>query len=135
VARGFAAGEAPPDRRPQVLMLLGTALWLAGWLLQLAWRQEAAGWLLLGLGGTLLLLSLWLAGRAHPHTEYRPAVWRTRDLLVAAAAAVTALAYLLPSGERAALFYYPYPSLAPPVLSWPLLLATLGLAAPLAVRG
>jgi energy-coupling factor transport system permease protein len=135
VARGFAGGEAPPDRRPQALMLLGMALWLAGWLLQLAWGQELAGWLLLGLGLALLLLGLWLAGRAHPHTEYRPAVWRGRDALVVAAAAITALAYLLPWSERAALFYYPYPALVWPPISWPLLVATLGLAGPLVVSG
>jgi energy-coupling factor transport system permease protein len=131
VARGFAAGEAVPDRRPQVLMLLGMVLWLGGWLLQLAWAQELAGWALLAGGAGLLLLGLWLAGRAHPHTDYRPASWHMRDGLVIAAAAITALAYLLPWGERSALFYYPYPALAWPALSWGLLAATLGLAGPL----
>lgn len=135
VARGFAGGEAPPDRRAQVLMLLGMALWLAGWLLQLAWGQAAEGGLLLGLGAALLLIGLWLGGRAHPHTDYRPPRWHRRDVLVVAAAAVTALAYLLPWHERAALFYYPYPALVWPVVSWPLLAATLGLAGPAAVRG
>jgi energy-coupling factor transport system permease protein len=135
VARGFAGGEAPPDRRAQALMLLGMGLWLVGWLLQLIWRQAAAGWLLLGLGAALLLLGLWLGGLAHPHTDYRPPHWHTRDVLVAAAAAATALAYLLPWSERTALFYYPYPALTWPALSWPLLAATLGLAGPLMVRG
>jgi energy-coupling factor transport system permease protein len=131
VARGFASGEAAPDRRPQALVLLGMTSWLAGWLLQLAWGQEAMGWALLAGGAALLLLGLWLAGRAHPHTDYRPATWRTRDLPVVAGATITALAYLLPWSERGALFYYPYPALTWPALSWPLLVATLGLAGPL----
>ncbi len=56
MARGFAAGEAAVDRRPQLLMLCGMAAFLAGWLLRLAWQQEAEGWALL-FGGTLLLLA------------------------------------------------------------------------------
>ena len=135
VARGFAGGEAAADRRPQALALLGMAVLLAGWLLQLAWGQALAGGLLLLAGAALLLGGLWLAGRAHPHTEYRPATWSARDLPVLAGAALTAAAYLLPWGERAALFYYPYPALAWPVVSWGLLAATLGLAGPVADSG
>lgn len=133
MARGFATGEAVVDRRPQLLMLAGMAAFLAGWLLRLAWQQEAAGWALL-FGGTLLLLAgLWLAGRRHPHTVYRPDAWHWRDGVVIAAALVAASAYVLPwpGLDRAPLFYYPYPALVWPELSMPILLATLGLGAPL----
>lgn len=135
VARGFAAGEATPDRRPQVLVIVGMAAWLAGWLLQLAWQQAPVGAALLAVGATLLLLGLWWAGRAHPHTVYRPATWHRRDWVVIAGAGLTTLAYLLPwpGLDRTPLFYYPYGALAWPLISWPLLSATLGLAAPLVV--
>jgi energy-coupling factor transport system permease protein len=133
MARGFAAGEAVADRRPQLLMLGGMVAFLIGWLLRLAWQQEAGGWALL-FGGTLLLLAaLWLAGRRHPHTVYRPDTWHWRDGVVIGAAVVAASAYMIPwpGLDRAPLFYYPYPALVWPELSVPILLATLGLGAPL----
>ena len=137
MARGFAAADPAPDRRPQLLILLGMAAWLGGWLLRLAWGQEAAGWALLGGGVLLVLIGLWSAGCAHPHTVYRPDPWHARDFVVIAAAAVTALAYVLPwpGLDRAPLFYYPYAGLTWPAMSWPLFAATLGLAGPLAVSG
>jgi energy-coupling factor transport system permease protein len=134
VARGFAAGEAVADRRPQVLVLLGMASWLLGWLLRLAWQQEAAGWALLVAGIALLVGGLWLAGRRHPHTVYRPDTWHWRDAAVIGAATVAASAYLVPwpGLDRSPLFYYPYAALVWPALSPAILLATLGFAAPLA---
>ncbi len=133
VARGFAAGEAVADRRPQVLVLLGMASWLLGWLLRLAWQQELAGWTLLIAGIALLAGGLWLAGRRHPHTVYRPDPWHWRDAAVIGAATVAASAYLLPwpGLDRSPLFYYPYGALVWPALSPAILLATLGFAAPL----
>jgi energy-coupling factor transport system permease protein len=133
VARGFAAGDALPDRRPQLLMVTGLVIWLAGWLLRLVWQQESAGWALLAGGAALVLAGLWWAGRQYPHSDYRPAVWHGRDLAVVAAAAVTALVYLLPLPglDRTPLFYYPYPALVWPAVSLPFLAASLGLAAPL----
>jgi energy-coupling factor transport system permease protein len=86
------------------------------------------------LGGTILLLAgLWLAGRQHPHTVYRPDTWHWRDGVVIGAAMVAASAYVIPwpGLDRSPLFYYPYPALAWPELSMPILLATLGLGAPL----
>jgi energy-coupling factor transport system permease protein len=133
MARGFAAGEAAADWRPQLLMLAGLGTWLLGWLARLAWQQELLGWTLL-LSGTLLLVAgLWLAGRQHPHTVYRPETWHWQDGIVIGAAVVAASAYVAPwpGLDRAPLFYYPYPALVWPEVSVPLLLATLGLGAPL----
>jgi energy-coupling factor transport system permease protein len=133
MARGFAAGEVVVDRRPQLLMLCGLGAWLAGWLLRLAWQQEGAGSMLLLSGTALLLGGLWLAGRRHPHTVYRPETWHWRDGIVIGAVALAASAYIVPwpGLDRAPLFYYPYPALVWPELSVPILLATLGLGAPL----
>jgi energy-coupling factor transport system permease protein len=133
MARGFAAGETAADPRPQLLMVGGMATWLSGWLVRLAWRQEVLGLALLLSGGALLAAGLWLAGRRHPHTIYRPATWHWRDGVVIAAAVGTAAAYVLPwpGLDRSPLFYYPYGALVWPPLSIALLLATLGLGAPL----
>ena len=81
----------------------------------------------------LLLAALWLAGRRHPHTVYRPDTWHWRYGVVIGAAVIAASAYVLPwpGLDRAPLFYYPYPALVWPELSMPILLATLGLGAPL----
>jgi energy-coupling factor transport system permease protein len=133
MARGYAAGEAMADRRPQLLMLAGMAAWLAGWLLRLAWQQEGTGWALLAGGTILLLAGLWLAGRQHPHTVYRPDTWHWRDGVVIAAALVAASAYIVPwpGLDRSSLFYYPYPALVWPEASVVILFATFGLGAPL----
>ncbi len=133
MSRGFATGEAVRDRRPQLLMIAGIATWLAGWLVRLAWGQEAAGLALLAAGIALLVAGVWLAGRQHPYTVYRPDVWHRRDVLVIGASLLAASAYIVPwpGLDRTALFYYPYPTLVWPLLSPPILLASLGLAAPL----
>jgi energy-coupling factor transport system permease protein len=133
MARGFAAGAAVADRRPQLLLMGGMGAWLAGWLLRLAWGQQMLGWGLLIGGALLLVASLWLGGRQHPHTVYRPDHWQWRDGVVIAAAALTAAVYLFPwpGLDRAPLFYYPYPALVWPEFSLPIAAATLGLGAPL----
>jgi energy-coupling factor transport system permease protein len=133
VARGFATGEAKADRRPQLLMLAGMTAWLMGWLLRLAWQQDGFGWALLACGTILLLAGLWQAGRQHPHTVYRPDTWHWRDGIVIGAAVVAASAYVVPwpGLDRSSLFYYPYPALAWPELNVAILIATLGLGAPL----
>lgn len=129
-ARGFAGGVEPRDRRPQMLTLTGFVGLIAGWLLQIVWRQQEAGAALLAFGALLLLTGLWRDGRRHPHTVYRPERWRSLDWLVAVAAGAAAFAYLLPLFERETLFYYPYPALSWPAFDWRIGLATLGLLAP-----
>lgn len=135
MARGFASGAAAPDTRPQVLMLAGLVAVLAGWLLRLAWRAEAAGTLLLLAGLAGVAGGLWLAGRRHPHTVYRPERWAWRDGVVIGGAVVAAAVYLAPwpGLDRSTLFYYPYPSLGWPGFEPLVGAATLGLALPAAV--
>ena len=66
----------------------------------------------------LLLAGLWLAGRQHPHTVYRPDAWHWRDGVVIGGALVAALVYLVPwpGLDRSSLFYYPYPALVWPAV-------------------
>ncbi|MBK8046090.1 MAG: energy-coupling factor transporter transmembrane protein EcfT [Anaerolineales bacterium] len=136
MARGFASAEENVNRRPQVLLLAGLGSWLAGWLLRLVWRQPLLGDLLLIAGTGALGLGLWLAGRQHPHTVYRPTPWHWQDGVVIAGAALVGAIYLfpLPGIDRSSLFYYPYPALTWPAASALIVAGTLGLGAPAVVR-
>jgi energy-coupling factor transport system permease protein len=130
VARGFASGGEVQERWPQLLVLAGFVAIVAGWLLQLAWRQPLGGGALLGVGAVALLVGLWRAGRRHPHTVYRPDRWHTHDWLVVAGALLAMAVYLLPIFDRSTIYYYPYPALSWPAFDWRIGLATLGLLAP-----
>jgi energy-coupling factor transport system permease protein len=130
VARGFASGGEAEARWPQGLVLAGFVLIVAGWLLQLVWRQQLWGGALLIVGATALLVGLRRAGRRHPHTVYRPDLWHAHDWLVAAGALLAMAVYLLPIFDRSTIFYYPYPALSWPAFDWRIGLATLGLVAP-----
>jgi energy-coupling factor transport system permease protein len=135
MARGFASAEARPNQTPQALFLIGLGGVVGGWLLRLVWQQTLAGTLLLLASFAALGLGLWLAGRQHPHTVYRPAVWRRADVLIVVGAAVTAMVYLapLPGIDRSTLFYYPYPALSWPAWDAAIGVATLGLGVPAVV--
>ncbi|HHY58878.1 MAG TPA: energy-coupling factor transporter transmembrane protein EcfT [Chloroflexi bacterium] len=130
VARGFASGSERTERWPQLLVLAGFATVVVGWLLQLVWKQPMWGGGLLVVGAATLLFGLWRAGRHHPHTVYRPEVWRTRDWLVTAGALLVMAAYLLPVFDRNTIFYYPYPALSWPGFDWRIGMAMLGLLTP-----
>ena len=132
MARGFASATAQPNQNPQALVLFGLIGVVSGWLLRLVWQQIGVGSVLLVAGVGALGLGLWLAGRQHPHTVYRPAVWRKADVLVIAGALATVAVYLLPLPgiDRASLFYYPYPALAWPTWDLAIIVATLGLGVP-----
>ncbi|MFO7633650.1 MAG: energy-coupling factor transporter transmembrane component T, partial [Caldilinea sp.] len=130
VARGFASGAESQERWPQILVLGGFVAIVAGWLLQLVWRQPVWGGALLVAGAAALLGGLWRAGRSHPHTVYRPERWQGWDWVVIGGAVLAAGAFLLPLFERGTIFYYPYPTLNWPDFDWRIGLATLGLAAP-----
>lgn len=132
-ARGFAsAARAVHDLRTQIMLLTGLVAFVAGWLLRLAWNLALMGALLILAGATLFFLAVWLAGRRHPRTTYRPASWRKRDVVVATAAGLTGAFFLLPLPrvDQSTLAYSPYPTLAAPDFSLVLGLATWGLLAP-----
>lgn len=129
-ARGFAGGERTLDPALRAATLGGLLLALVGLLLRAAWSQVIGGGVLMALGVGLVLLALHRAGRRYPHTRYRPMPWRGCDWGVAAGAAVTVLACLLPIPGQAALFYSPYPTLARPDLNVTVGLATWGLLVP-----
>lgn len=136
MARGFASGEAPTDRRPQSLMLTGLIALVVGWLLQFLSPGQAAGPLLLVAGALLFGVALFAAGRQHPYTVYHPERWHVHDYVVIAGACVTTLVYLatVPGFDRSSLFYYPYPALTWPGFSPLVGLGTAGLAIPALIR-
>ena len=116
-------------------MLAGLAALVVGWLLRLAWQQPVVGTVLLVLGIAALAWALLLGGRQHPHTVYRPDRWARGDYVVVGGALLTTLVYLVPwpGLDQSTLFYYPYPALTWPTISWPIAAATLGLAMPIVV--
>jgi energy-coupling factor transport system permease protein len=138
MARGFAStdvespGSETHDLRSRIAIIGGLLLFVAGWLLRLIWNQPWLGLALLVIGMTLVLGSIWLVGRRHPHTVYRPQPWRLRDWAVVAGAAITAAAFVVPwpGLDRSSIFYYPYPRLTIPTFSLILGMATWGLVAP-----
>ncbi len=133
MARGFASSEGEThDAGSRVAIIAGLLLFVAGWLLRLVWNQPWLGLELLVIGMVLVLGSIWLVGRRHPHTVYRPQAWRFRDWVVVAGAAVTVAAFLIPwpGLDRSSIFYYPYPRLTVPTFSLILGVATWGLVAP-----
>ena len=116
MARGFASGEEATDARPQVLMLAGLVAVLAGWLLRLAWRAEAAGTLLLA-GGTGRRGGRTVAGRPAPSAHGLPPRTmgvarrrRHRRRVVAAAVYLAPWPGLRP--QHAVLLSLPQPELA-----------------------
>ena len=132
-ARGFTGTDRPGSRAgTQAAIVVGLALFAAGLLLRLAWGYAAAGLIVMAAGAALVTVSVWAAGRAHPHTVYRPAPWQPQDWLTVAGAMVTAAFFLLPLPglERSSLFYSPYPSLHEPGFSLWIGMSTWGLLVP-----
>lgn len=129
-ARGFgsAPGARPGPARP--ILAAGLVALLAGLLLRLAVQSETLSVVLLLAGALLLIAALWLQGRGVARSIYRPQPWTRRDSVVTAAAALAALAYLLPLANRASLAYTPYPRLALPAVDLGVVIATAGLALP-----
>ena len=139
-ARGFAADEDTPDPWTRVAALVGLPLALGGLLLRTVWGQGALGLLLVAAGMGLGVAALVVAGRRHPHTRYRPAVWRPHDWAVAGTALVAAAVWALPLAlpGQPTLAFSPYPRLLLPdfgplmgAATWALLTpAVVWLAAP-----
>ncbi len=134
-ARGFASQGAASrgQTRLRWLLVVGMAALLAGLLTRLVWSQQpVASTALLLAGAALVVIGVIAQGQTVARTIYRPRPWTGLDWLVAAAAAVTVLVYLLPA-SRASLAYSPYPQLAPPLVDPVVVLATLALLAPAAL--
>ncbi len=125
-ARGY--GRVAAARRQGGLAWMSV---LAGGLIQLYWRDSIAGWIVLALGASGLIL---LGRTAGPVIRYRREVWSAADgfvgLLSAASIGVMLIAA---ANDPATLAYYPYPRLTLPPLDIPLVAAMLALIAP-AVR-
>lgn len=135
-ARGFAGGEDQTTSvASRLVMAGGLALLLAGWLLQLAWRQPVLGPALMGVGAGAVAGMLWRLGRRVPRTTYRRHAWQARDTLGALGGLIAAAAYLVawPGINRASIFYYPYPALSVPQFDIAIGLALCGLLVPAAL--
>lgn len=133
MARGFASAEGEVhDTRSRIAIIAGLFLFLSGWLLRLIWDRPWSGLALLLAGIALVVGSIWITGRRHPHTVYRPQPWRGRDWAVVVGASVTAAAFLVPwpGLDRSSIFYYPYPRLTVPTFSLILGVSTWGLVMP-----
>lgn len=129
-ARGFGRAAAPRPRLARPLLVVGLAGVVAALILRLAgWRSPAAVLLLAAAAG-LVIVGLWLEGRSFRRTVYRPQPLTLPDVLVALAAAGSAVFYLAATAARLSLAYTPYPRLSLPTVDWAAALATLGLAAP-----
>ena len=134
VARGYGAiSDRAQPLRSQVLLALGLFALLGGWAAWLVapeWKAAALG----GMGAGALLIGgvLWLAGRAVPHTTYRPRHWAGRDTLVLLGCGLALGVVLLPLpwADRGTLVYAPYPRLTLPPFDPLIGLGLLGLLAP-----
>lgn len=139
VARGFASGtegQARAHVRTQGLLVTGLALFAGGWFVRQFAAGAPAGSIVMVSGAVLIAATLWLAGREHRHTVYRPWPWRGRDWLVTAMAAATTAVFLvpLPWVDRVSLAYDPYPTVEWPAFSLVLGMATWGLLGPAIVN-
>jgi len=103
---------------------------LAGGLIQLYWRESIAGWIVIALGVSGLIVS----GRtADPVTRYRREHGSATDSFVGFVSAVSIGVDLIAAAyDPAALTYYPYPRVTLPPLAAPLIAAMLALLAPAA---
>jgi energy-coupling factor transport system permease protein len=131
-ARGFGSlsvGQRAGLDPLRVALVVGLTTLLAGLLVLLFWQQEVAGWVLVALGGGVLLMALRRQGQRVRRTVYRRQPWTGSDGLVIAAAAFTVGVYVLPA-SRGALAWSPYPQLTWPGADPATVLATLGLLTP-----
>ncbi len=132
-ARGYASvDESRTSVWMRVGMVAGLVIFTAGLLLRLAWQQDGVGMALLAVGAIVLVGAVWLAGRSHSQTVYRPSPWRLQDWIVTAGALLTMAAFLYawPGMDRSSIYYYPYPSLALPGFSLWIGVGTWGLLVP-----
>lgn len=101
---------------------------LMGALIQLYWRDSAAGWVVLALG----VVWLFVAGRRNETvTRYRRERWSTTDTLTGLVLlASIGVMLIVAARDPAALTYYPYPRVTLPLLNVPILLSIVMLIVP-----
>ena len=83
-ARGYSRATSGARAIPPLLSQLGIAgglglLLVGGTMFAFAPDLPLLGWLLIGLGVSLVTLTLWASGRGAQRTRYRRSVWRARD--------------------------------------------------------
>jgi len=133
-ARGFGSVEdQAADIMAKLSIVLGLAALLGGWLLRLAWGQEAWGLGLMLVGTGLVVSALWVVGRRIPRTIYRSEPWTLWDGVALLGAAAVASVFLLPIPglDRGSFYYYPYPRLSLPRFDPLISVAILGLLGPI----
>ena len=133
-ARGFASTRSVPVGRrinPRLLMLVGVVLLAIGWISQLSGAQ-VNGWVLIGVGGMLILGGLWYQGRQSNRTTYHRPAWGWQDILTLLVSGCILALFLLPIPglSRESLYYDPYPKLTLPAFNPILGMAMLGLLTP-----
>lgn len=118
VARGYGATvSVGQPLAVRLLLALGLALGLAGWLLTFWWGW--LGWLLLLLGVGGLTAVLYQQGQRVEVTRFRPRRWGWREWVVVITAVLPVL-LLLPSWSFLPpdlLFYTPYPKVTLPLFT------------------
>ena len=133
-ARGFASTKTVAGGRqfqPRLFMLAGMVLLAIGWLTQLG-KATVNGWVLISLGGILILGGLWYQGRQSHRTSYHRPAWCWQDILTLMVTLSILAIFLLPIPglNRESLYYDPYPKLTMPPFNPVLGLVMLGLLTP-----
>jgi energy-coupling factor transport system permease protein len=134
VARGYGStGDRGQPFMIRLLLLVGLASVLAGWILTAWWPWP--GWALVALGSLLVVLVYRQLGRLTPRTTYRVRLWTNRDSLVVIATVLLLLPAIVDRlSGRSILYYAPYPvAMLPPFDPLAGLALTL-IAAPAVIR-
>ena len=101
---------------------------LIGALVQLYWREAAAGWLVIAISAGWLIAAERGSARV---TRYRRERWSEADTLVSLVSLASSGAmFVISANAPAALAYYPYPRLTLPPLDAAMLLAVVAVIAP-----
>jgi energy-coupling factor transport system permease protein len=131
-ARGFASTPQVPEGNHQgVLILLGTLLLPAGWIMSMVNSDLDLLAATVGIAGAgLLIYGLWSAGRRTPHTVYEQVAWKRADWVVLIGSLLVLCAYLLPGSTASGLDYSPYPELSFPHFDPLVGITTLGMLVP-----
>jgi energy-coupling factor transport system permease protein len=116
-ARGFAsAGKLGGQFWERTLLLLGTLLVLAGWILRLTERWFLLGNTMLIAGSVLIFGTLWILGRRSPRTTYARERWSLRDVIIILGMSLVLVFILIPLPflDRLTLPYEVYPIISLP---------------------